>query len=286
MSDLPPPTGTPVAFALYGDPWAEQARRRAVHLAERRARRRLVLVRFVMPAALLLLGGGVVAAVLVSDDDADDPVVASTTITPNTSAVSTTNRPAPVVDAASVDEVWLLDRGNGSYDWGAIVSSASDVARRDLAVTVTLFDADGVEVLVDDVVIAQLVPDGQSVIGGVIEVESAMPARIDVTTTLGKAAPDSVATAVAVVDVRRVSSGQIDRDDRLLGSLEVLDGNPRAVRVAAMWRDDAGSVIASIFDVIEIDDAAQLTDFSLRLPRTIVPAREPDEIITNAAVLS
>ncbi len=276
-----------MAFALRGDPWAEQARRRAAHLVERRARRRQRLRYFGVPAAVLLLGGGAVAALLTADDDGDEPAAAlATTIAPNTSAASTTDRPTPAADAASVDEVWLLDRGDGSYDWGAIVSSASDVARRDLAVTVTFFDADGLGVFVDDVVIAQLVPDGKSVVGGAVEVDSASPTRIEVTATLGSAATDSVATTVAVADVRRVGSGQVDRDDRLLGSLEVIGGNPRAVRLAAVWRDDAGSVIASIFDVIEIDDAAQPTDFSLRLPRAIVPAGEPDEIVANAAVLN
>jgi hypothetical protein len=289
VSDLPPPAGTPVAFALHSDPWAEQARRRADHRAERRTQRRRRLFSFGVPIAVLLLAGGVVAAVVLAGDGADEPGAAlATTGAPNTSVAPTTDRPVPAADGASVDEVWLLDRGDGSYDWGAIVSSASDVARRDLAVTVTLFDPDGREVFIDDVVIAQLVPDGKSIVGGVVEVDSAAPTRIEVTATLGSAAPESVATTIAVADVRRVSSGQVDRDDRLLGSIEVIDGEPRAVSVAALWRDDSGSVIASIFDVIEIeiDDAAQPTEFSLRLPRAIVPAGEPDEIVANAALLN
>jgi hypothetical protein len=289
VSELPPPTGQPVAFALRGDPWAEQARRHAARLAERQARRRRRLTYFGVSAAVLLVGGGAVATVLVADDEADEPASAlATTIAPNTSIVSTTDQAVPAPDTASVDEVWLLDRGDGSYDWGAIVSSASDVAHLDLEVAVTMFDADGVEVFVDDVVIAQLIPDGQSVVGGAVEVDNAAPTRIEVTATLGMATSDSAVATVAVADVRRVSSGQVDRDDRLLGSLEVIDGDPQAVRVAAIWRDEAGSVIASIFDVIdiEIDDAAQPTEFSLRLPRTIVPAGEPDEIVANVAVLN
>jgi hypothetical protein len=287
VSELPPPTGKPVAFALRGNPWAEQARRHAAHLAERQARRRRRLLHFGVPAAVLLVGGGAVAAILIADDDSAGPASArATTIAPNTSVMSTTDPPVPAVDTASVDEVWLLDRGDGSYDWGAIVSSASDVAHRDLEVTVTMFDADGLEVFVDEIVIAQLVPDGLSVVGGEVEVDGAAPTRVEVTATLGRAAPDSAVATVALADVRRVSSGQVNRDDRLLGSIEVLDGDPQAVRVAAVWRDDAGSVIASIFDVIEIDDAAQSTEFSLWLPRTIVPAGAPDEIVANVVVLN
>ena len=242
---------------------------------------------------MVLLGGGAVGATLLTGDDADRPVTAPATIgddTPDTrdAAPVAEQRSEPIDGSASalVDEVWLLDRGDGTYDWGALVSSTSDVLRRDLAVTVTLLDAAGVDLVVEQVGIAELVPGGHAVVGGVVEIDDVAPRRVEVTATLGTAAPGDTAVRIEVSDVRRIGSGQLDRDDRLLGTVEVLDGDAPAVRIAALWRDEAGRVVASVVESIVLDGEAGDGEFSVRLPRTIVPAGEPDDVIVNAAAPS
>ena len=287
VSELPPPKGAPVAYALHGDPWAEQARRQAAHRAERSARRRRRVVRFGGPALVLLLGGGAVAVILLTDDDAREPVTASSTSpAPITLATEATVTTTAAGDAASVEEVWLLDRGDGTYDWGAMVSSTSDVLRSDLDVTVELLDADGVEVYAELAAIAQLVPGGQAVIGGEVAIDGAAPTRIVVTADLGTATPDVMASTVAVTDVRRISSGQVDVDDRLLGAVDVVTGDPQVVRLAVLWRDEAGRVVAALIETIDVSDADGSTEFSVRRPRTIVPAGEPDDVVANVSVLN
>ncbi len=89
-----------------------------------------------------------------------------------------------------------------------------------------------------------------------------------------------------MADVRRVPSGQVDRDDRLLGNVSV-DGAASSmplVRVAALWRDGDGVVIAALFDefpVVRTSSGAE-ANFSFALPRAIVPAGDPDDVVVSA----
>lgn len=54
------------------------------------------------------------------------------------------------------------------------------------------------------------------------------------------------------------------------------------MRVAALWRDDDGHVVAAVFDELASVDIGVASEFSLRLPRNLVPAGDPDTIVVSA----
>lgn len=252
--------------------------------------RRRRLLRWGVPIVLVLVAGGVAAATVGTDARGGGPAGELSTV-PATRVTEPSNSGESgrlVTDdgATAVAEVWLLDRGDGRYDWGAVISSDDNVARRDLAVVASVFDSDGVAVFVDEVRIAQLDPGGRAAIGGVFPGEGLEPARVEVIATVGDAAPDAPAVVLAVSDVRRVLSGQVDRDDRLLGSVDVVDGDPSALRVGSLWRDESGSVVAAAFDVVDVGVPGEPVNFSIRLPRSIVPGDEPDEVLAHAAAVN
>ncbi len=127
------------------DPWVEQARREAAHRAVRRQKRRRWLVPVLVLVVVLALGAGV-AVVLLIDRDRADQVVEPL---PVTIPVETTIASAPPIapaDLVAVDEVWLVDRGDGTFDWGiAVRTQPGAPSRSGVEVTVRLISAgDGV----------------------------------------------------------------------------------------------------------------------------------------------
>ena len=334
MTELPPPTGDPVMSAarreLMADPWAEQARRRERHQAQRR-RRRWQIVTGVL-VAIVVVGAVGAAAVLVVTEvsfDADDPTgdepaassvtsavgqAAAVPAAPPTAASSDPDTADDVAEPSSapgirVTEVWLLDRGDGQFDWGAVLSSTSDVLRADLDVEVAAVDADGVEVFAEQMVLPQLGSSSDAVVGGVFDGVAGTPVRVEVEVAPGSAELGASELVFSVIDVRRLRTGQVSSDDRLVGTVQlVVEGDPdtgstddtggtvdgvdRAdavgvpVGLAVLWRDEDGQVVASVFDVLDPVDADTATvDFSVRLPRGLVPAGEPDVIVAGAGVV-
>ena len=292
VSELPPPSGRPVVYALIGDPWAEQARRHERHRAEQRRRRRRVLLS-VAGAAVVIASAGVTAFLVVGADSSSDSATdasqgrTGTTIPANTIPASTGSSPDGAESsgdreqAAKVVDVWLLDRGDGNFDWGAVLSSNADVVRGDLEVSVVALDDDGIEIFADQVAVPRLAPDGLAAVGGAFDADDRTPTRVEVTATPGTALPDEVGAIFAVSDVRRVASGQVGVDDRLLGSIELVAGNEAPVRLAVIWRDDEGRVVASLFDVLDPVSTEAAGEFSLRLPRNFIPPGEPDSIVAS-----
>lgn len=290
MSELPPPTGRPIPYALAMDPWVEQARRHERHVAQQRARRRRTARLLVGPVALVLISGAVLAWYTVGPGDRSASGEGLRAV-PDDVAPPSSNGPRveSASDAAAVDEVWLLDRGDGLFDWGAIVASTSASTRSVLPVSVSFLDAGGVEVHREEQTIAVLAPQSSAIVGGSVELAAA--ARIDVRVAFGVDLGAVPSPTPTLFDIRRVPSGQVDRDDRLLGSVR-LDARPGAdpvepssaatsVRIAALWRDGNGEVVASVID--EVDDVApdEAAKFSFRLPRSIVPGRAPDTMLAS-----
>lgn len=292
MSEFPPPSGKPVAYALIGDPWAEQARRHERHRAEARRRRRRVLLS-VSGVAVVIAAAGVAAFLVVGADSSGDSatetsqgrtgttIPASTIPAVSVSSSIGTESSGDREQAAKVVDVWLLDRGDGDFDWGAVLSSNADVVRGDLEVSVIALDDDGVEIFADQVAVPRLVPNGLAAVGGVFDADDRTPTRVEVTSTLGTALPDEVGAIFAVSDVRRVASGQVGRDDRLLGTVELVAGNEAPVRLAVIWRDDDSRVVAAVFDELDPVNTEAAAEFSLRLPRNLVPPGEPDSIVAS-----
>jgi hypothetical protein len=292
VSEFPPPSGRPVAYALIGDPWVEQARRHERHRAERRRRRRRVVLS-VAGAAVVVAAVGVTAFLVVGADSASDSSTDAsqgrtvTTIPASAFPASAgsssdgTESSGDREQAAKVVDVWLLDRGDGNFDWGAVLSSNADVVRGDLEVSVVALDDDGVEIFADRVAVPRLAPDSRAAVGGAFNADDRTPTRVEVTATPGTALPDEVGAIFAVTDVRRVASGQVGRDDRLLGTIELVAGNETPVRLAVIWRDDEGRVVASVFDELDPVSTEAAAEFSLRLRRNLVPPGEPDSIVAS-----
>jgi hypothetical protein len=292
VSEFPPPSGRPVAYALIGDPWVEQARRHERHRAEQRRRRRRVVLS-VAGAAVVVAAVGVTAFLVVGADGSSDnstdasqgrtgtTIPASTIPAISVSSSSATESSGDSEQAAKVVDVWLLDRGDGNFDWGAVLSSNADVVRGDLEVSVVALGDDGVEIFADQLAVPRLAPDGLAAVGGAFDADDSTPIRVEVTATPGTALPDEVGAIFAVTDVRRVASGQVGRDDRLLGTIELVAGNETPVRLAVIWRDDEGRVVASVFDELDPVSTEAAAEFSLRLPRNLVPLGEPDSIVAS-----
>ncbi len=297
MSEFPLPSGKPVAYAFLGDPWAEQARRHERHRREQRRQRRRILLG-VAGGAVVVAVASVAAIFLVGIDNSSDSAADASrvgtgstiatarsgpveTATATTSATAATSNGGVGEQAAKVVDVWLLDRGDGSFDWGAVLASNADTVRGNLELSVAASDDDGVEVFAEVVAVPRLAPNGRAAVGGVFDAEGETPTRVEVTATLGAALPDEAGVVFAVSDVRRVASGQVDRDDRLLGTVEMIAGSGVPVRLAALWRDDEGRVVAAVFDVLGPVDVAAGVEFSLRLPRNLVPPGEPDTIVAS-----
>ncbi len=306
VSALPPPTGKPVVYALHADAWAEQARRHERHRVEQRRRRRSIARRIAGASGVIGVAGLAVFVVFVTGGDVPEPTIDTVRAeadagdaaddgalgaTPTSIDGSDTGGGADVVAAdertetAEVIDVWLLDRGDGSFEWGAVLSSNADVVRGDLEVSMVAFDDDGLDVVAEQLTVPRLAPGRAAAVGGVFEADEGTPTRLEVTSTLGSALPDEIGAVVALSDVRRVASGQIDRDDRLVGTVELTAGTGAPVRLTAIWRDDGGDVIASVFDVVGPVDADEAVDFSLSLPRKLVPRGEPDTIIASVGAV-
>jgi hypothetical protein len=292
VSEFPPPSGRPVAYALIGDPWAEQARRHERHRAEQARRRRRVLLS-VAGAAVVVAAVGVTAFLVVGADSSSNSSTDASQVRTGTtlpasaipasagSSSDGTESSGDREQAAKVVDVWLLDRGDGNFDWGAVLSSNADVVRGDLEVSVVALDDDGVEIFADRVAVPRLAPDGLAAVGGAFNAGDRTPTRVEVTATLGTALPDEAGAIFAVSAVRRVASGQVGRDDRLLGTIELVAGNEAPVRLAVIWRDDEGRVVASVFDELGPVSTEAAAEFSLRLPRNLVPLGEPDSIVAS-----
>ena len=77
-----------------------------------------------------------------------------------------------------MDEVWLLDRQDGSYDWGLIVTSTDAADREGVAVTAQLLDAGGEVIVVVGDEIGVLPAGGRAAVGGVVTDPGGSPVRI------------------------------------------------------------------------------------------------------------
>jgi hypothetical protein len=125
----PPPSDRDAA--LPPDPWAEQARRR-----DDLTRRRRRLGWWVAGAGgivLVVILAIVLVPRLIGGDSADGPITPDPAPTsraqPSASDPQGTSVDARGADLAELDEVWLIDRGDGIYEWGLTMRSTAAVDR-------------------------------------------------------------------------------------------------------------------------------------------------------------
>lgn len=198
--------------------------------------------------------------------------------------VPTTVDPASLVE---LEQVWLLDRGDGSFDWGLIVEGVSDGDRRDVEVTVRLRDDDGDVVFTEETTIARLAAGQRAPVGGTVP-ETLDPVRIETDVSVGFPAVDD-GTPVASLDVRAVERRV---DPTSVGGFgegsEVVIGRLRAtsavdvddVRLAAIWTDPLdGGVVAAVFRDVERVRPGVDARFELALDAPNIPDGPPTAVL-------
>lgn len=265
------------------DPWEEQRRRRRDHQQGVRRRR---LRRVGLPIVTVVVVATVVLTVAVrsgngDDDDAGAPgdgaavmetAQVAATASPTAAPVATdlvAPDPADMPDGAppgmsapdpptasvgpvEVDEVWLLDRGDGDVVWGITVRTpAGGATRSGVAVRVRLVSADDEVIGSFERVLDGVNERSPTAVAGRFAASGGTPVRLDFDITVGEDSADR--GLEDLLDTRAV-----ERDgDELRG--RVRSSSPDDVNDVSMvlvWRDDdAGDDgdRAPIVDVVVYD---------------------------------
>lgn len=279
---FPPPAGRPVTMFPRPDPWVEQARRDAANRALRRRRRRrwlapiaavLVLAAvagvFALVAAFWADGGGGGAGDVASDEGSANVSTLTTVASPGESIPTVSPE-----DLVAVDEVWLVDRGDGVFDWGvAVKTQPSAPARRDVAVTVRLLAADGEIVLSSTDSLGVIDADSPAAVAGRLVDPQESPVRIEFDVSVGE--PSDSAALADLLDVRALERDGDEMTGRIrsLASTDIGD-----LRVLFVWRDEDGAVVATAplsIDVLRPNIDAR---FSVDLSEEVVPDGRPDSV--------
>ena len=253
------------------DPWVEQARREAAHRAVRRRKRRRWLVPVVALAVVIALGAGVAVILLVDRDRADQVVEPL----PVTIPVQTTIASAPPIDPAdlvAVDEVWLVDRGDGTFDWGVAVRTQPGApSRGGVEVAVRLISAgdDVVESVRDTLGVIDA--DAPAAVAGRLADPSDDPVRIEFDISVGE---ETTEPALAdLLDVRALERDGDEMTGRIRSSASDEIGD---LQVLFVWHDEAGAVIATAPLAIELLRPGVDARFSIDLSAEVVPEGRPD----------
>ena len=218
------------------DPWVEQARRDAEHRALRSRNRRRWLIPLVVVGIVAMIIAVAVAWASVFRSDRRDTIAVSSTVT---TVVDTTAAAVPTVapdDLVAVDEVWLVDRGDGVFDWGVAVRTQPGApSRRDVEVTVRLISGGGriVESVTDTLGVIDA--DSPSAVAGRLAEPDVAPVRIEFDISVGEETQE-----VALADLLDVRALRRDGDEmtgRVRSAAAGRDRRPaRAVRLARRRR--------------------------------------------------
>jgi hypothetical protein len=259
------------------DPWVEQARRDAVHReARRRKRRRWLFPLLLLLVVVIALAAGV-SAVLLGDGDRNIDLVVPAPVTTvvDTTVVDTTTTSNPTVlpeDLVAVDEVWLVDRGDGVFDWGVAVRTQPEApSRRGVEVTVRLISAGDVVVESVSDTLGVIDADSPAAIAGRLTDPDADPVRIEFDISVGEET-----TEPALADLLDVRALERDGDEmtgriRSSASTDISD-----LRVLFVWHDEAGAVIATAPLAIDVLRPGVDARFTLDLSAEVVPEGRPD----------
>jgi hypothetical protein len=247
--------------ALPIDPWVEQATRRDA--AARRHRIRWMLG---AGAAASILAA-VTLAYLARDgagqdhDDAvasttpasDDVVLPPTPASSDVVTVASTDEKLENASLVRLDEVWLLDRLDGTFQWGVTVQSTAADDRGPITIGASLRDGDRAEVGRVDETIDELAAGARVTIGGVVDDLDGEPKRLVVDVMVGEPmtdpamAPDDL--RILAVERRRTAGGG---GDVVVGRIRSGAGTDVAgIRLVLLWRDEGGDVVAAVFHDVE-----------------------------------
>lgn len=260
--------------------------------------------RWVGVAAAAVVAVGVSTGVvwwLLSGDDAVDSAPSASVTAATTGGTDGPAEPAPVpsvpatVDPTTLvqlDDVWLLDGGDGSYDWGIVVMGG-ERARRDIDVTVRLEDATGSVVFTATDAVSMLSPGQRSAIGGTARALQAQPVRIEADVSVGFDADEPLDGGSGDVDVRaverRVDPRSNDGSEVVAGRLRSTFAEPvDDLRLAAIWRAPAdgdtvraGDIVAVVFRDVERIRPGVDARFEIPVTGRDVPSGAPDEVLVT-----
>jgi hypothetical protein len=282
VTSLPPPTGPPAVGGPRPDHWTEELRRRELDRRDRRPVRRVVWAGVVAAVGAAIVVAAVAVSLLGSVDGPTGRVARDLPPPPTTTpAPASTVRPDELV---GVEEVWLLDRQDGSFDWGVIVVTPPGTERRSgVEVTVRLVTAGGEVVHTATDVLDGVSATSPGALGGRVEGLDGVPARIEFDVSVGRPADD--ASLGELLDVRAVEHG----DGVLAGRVRsVATDDLTDLRLVLVWRSDGrseiagevvpeGEVIATVVrDVGRIRPDVEAR-FEVELD-PVVPDREPDDV--------
>lgn len=254
------------------DPWVEQARRDAAHRALRRRKRRRWLVPLLVIGVLAVAAG--VSAVLLRESERPSGAVDPP---PVTSVVDTTIAPLPSIDPAdlvAVDEVWLVDRGDGVFDWGvAVRTQPAASARRGVEVTVRLISADDDVVASVSEILGVIDADAPAAIAGRLTDADDDPVRLEFDISVGE--ETSSAALADLFDVRALEREGDELTGRIRSSAASEIGG---LQVLFIWHDEVGAVIATAPLAIDVLRPGVDARFALDLSDEGVPEGRPDVV--------
>jgi hypothetical protein len=205
--------------------------------------------------------------------DAEVPLN-GTLVAPTT---STEALPEPIVapgELVTVDEVWLVDRGSGVFDWGVVVSTPQFAPTRSgVEVEVRLIDADGGIVQEVSGIIDGIGHDAEGAVAGRLIDPETDPVRIEFDVLVGVRSAD--ASLGDLLEVRALDRN----DDALSGRIRSSAPDGLAdLTMVLVWRDDVGDVVAAV--PVAVDRVRPGVDarFVVDLLEEMVPEGRPDTV--------
>jgi hypothetical protein len=274
MRTFPPPEGHPASASPHPDPWREQARRDAAHRAERRRRRRRWLVALAVVVSIVVVSGGAVVLVARWASERDQASLADSSVAPTTTAEVLVEPTVPPGELVAVDEVWLVDRGEGVFDWGVVVGTPRFAPTRSgVEVQVRLIDADGGIVEELSGTVDGIGEESQGVVAGRLVDPNSDPVRIEFDVLVGVPSAD-----IALGDL--LEARALNRED------DTLSGRVRSsatsdlndLTMVLVWRDDADDVVAAVPVAVERVRPGVDARFEVQLFDEMVPEGRPDTV--------
>jgi len=257
------------------DPWDEQLKREERHRDEQRRRRR----RWLFPLAGIVAVAVATLAVLLASGIADDRSAGpSDAVTePVRSTVVETTPPTTVApdELVDVDRVWLIDRGDGVFDWGVSVRTPPQAPTRSgVVIDVRLIGDDDTLVEAARGEVDGIGPESEGAVTGRLIDPDDVPVRIEFDVAVGVESRDD-----ALDDVLAVRA--LEREaDLVRGRIRAESaGRIEGVTMVLLWLDDDGEVLAAVpqpVDRVRPDVDAR---FEIDLRDEVVPDGRPDAVV-------